>query len=333
VADLSLGNVGVYHFFGSEFALLAKGINAQQAEQLAAALSLALTTLGEKYQKSDIAHIGVTPFDPFGTTAGIIAAANEAFEQAKLIGANSYYIRERGDQAKDIAEWKALVFNVVDQNQYKISFIGTIASTQTGQVLMQEAFIQAHDLKGELIPIGTFISVAEKFEKIVELDKSVTEKVIEHIGMQHIDYAIAVNLSTRTVKNSDFRAWLAIKLQQHHAISVQLVFSISAYAAAKEVQVFKEFIKFIHGHGAKVILKRFDSQSMSLETAKILKPDYIRLARDMGNGVSREPGKQAFVETMKEVGDLLDITILAENIHADEDFALIKAIGITGTSR
>ena len=49
--------------------------------------------------------------------------------------------------------------------------------------------------------------------------------------------------------------------------------------------------------------------------------------------MSHEPVKRAFVETMKEVGDLLDITVLAENIQADEDFALIKEIGITGASR
>jgi len=332
-SDFPTVNIEVYRFVGSEFVLLARSIDAQHAEQLATALSLALTALAEKYHKSDIAHIGVVPFDPFGTTASILAAANEAFEQAKLIGANSFYMRERGDQAKDIAEWKALVFNVVDQNEYKISFVGTIADTHTGQVLMQEAFIQAQDAKGDLIPIGTFVSVAEKFEKIVELERGVTEQVIQHIEGQHIDYAIAVNLSTRTVKNSDYRAWLATVLTQHRAVSAQLVFSISAYAAAKEVKVFKEFIKFIHGHGAKVILKRFDSQSMSLETVKILRPDYIRLSRDMGNGMSHEPVKRAFVETMKEVGDLLDITILAENIQADEDLALIKEIGITGASR
>ena len=332
-SDFSAGEMKIYHFFGAEFALLARSIDAQQAKQLATALSLALSELAEKYQKSDIAHIGVAPFDPLGTMASILAAANEAFEQAKLIGANSFYIRERGDQAKDIDEWKALVFHVVDQHEYKVSFIGTIANTQTGQVLMQEAFIKAHDAKGDQIPIGTFVSIAEKFEKIVELDRGVTEQVIQHIEAQHIDYAIAINLSTRTVKNSDFRAWLATVLQQHHTISAQLVFSISAYAAAKEVKVFKEFIKFIHGYGAKVILKRFDSQSMSMETAKILQPDYIRLSRDMGNGVSHEPVKRAFVETMKEVGDLLDITLLVENIQSDEDFALIKDMGIPGASR
>lgn len=332
-ASLPEGRASVYHFFGAEFALLAREINSQQAEQMAKLLNLALTELGSRYRQPDIAHIGVTAFNPLDTTTGMLAAANEAFEQAKLIGANGYYIRTRDDQAKGIAEWKTLVFDVVDNDAYQISFINPIESFRTGQLLMKEAFIQVSASDGQPVSVGTFVSVAEKFEKIVALDKGVVEKVIHHIEGQQLRHAIAVNVSTRTVKNSGFRAWLTAQLIQHQAISAQLVFSISAYAVAKEVEVFKEFIKFVHGHGAKVILKRFDTESISLETAKALKPDYIRMARDLGNGVCREPGKQAFIEAMKEIGQLLDIGILAENIYADEDFAAIKAMGIAGASR
>lgn len=332
-ATLPEGSAGVYHFFGGEFVLLARDINSQQVEQMAKALSRSLGELGSRYRQPDIAHIGVAPFNPLDTTAGMLAAANEAFEQAKLIGANSYFIRTRDDQAKDIAEWKSLVFDVVDNDAYTVSFIDPIESFLTGQVLMTEAFIRASAADGQPIPVGTFVSVAEKFEKIVDLDKGVVEKVLAYIEGRRIRHAIAVNVSTRTVKNSDFRAWLAAQLARHQAVSAQLVFSISAYAVAKEVKVFKEFIKFVHEHGAKVILKRFDTQSVSLETAKALRPDYIRMARDLGNGVSREPGKRDFIEAMKEMGQLLDIGILAENIDADEDFAAIKAMGIAGASR
>jgi len=333
VANLPEEQASVYHFFGAEFALLVKGINLQQAEQIAKLLSLALTELGSKYQQPDIAHIGVTPFNPLGTTAGMLAAANEAFEKAKLIGANNYYIRAMDDQAKDVAEWKSLVFDVVDNDAYKVLFIDPIESFQTGQVLMREAFIEVHDPDGHAVSIGTFVSIAEKFEKIVALDKGVISNVINYIEEQHIKYAIAVNVSTRTVKNSDFRSWLAMQLVQHQAIAAQLVFSISAYAVAKDVHVFKEFIKFVHVHNAKVILKRFYTQSMSLDTARALRPDYIRLARELGNDVCRDPGKQDFIEAMKEIGQLLDINVLAENIASEDDFAAIKLMGITGASR
>lgn len=324
---------GIYHFFGAEFALLVNKISVQEAESLAKRLSLVLSELGSKYHKPDIAHIGVTPFNSLDTAAGMLAAANEAFEQAKLIGANTYYIREKSNQAKDVGEWKTLVFNVVDNDAYKVSFIDPIESFQTGQILMKEAFIQILAPDGAPVSIGTFVSIAEKFEKIVDLDQSVIEKVINFIEEQHIQYAIAINVSIRTIKSSIFLSWLATKLNQHQAISSQLVFSFSAYAVAKDIQVFKEFIKFIHAHNAKVMLKRFDTQSMSLETARLLESDYIRVTREIGNGVCRDPGKQAFIVSMKEIGQLLDISVLAENIGSDEDYEAVKLMGIAGASR
>jgi len=72
---------------------------------------------------------------------------------------------------------------------------------------------------------------------------------------------------------------------------------------------------------------------MSPEVAKELKPDYIRLARDLGNGVVNEEGKQVFIESMQGVGELLDISILAENVQSDQDFEFIKRLGIVGASR
>lgn len=331
--SLAAERANVYHFFGAEFVILLRGANFQQAEQAAKTISQALAGLGVRYHVPDVAHFGVAPFNVLGSTGSILAAATEAFEQAKLINANGYYIRTCADQAKDIAQWKALVFDVVDNNAYQVVSIDPIESFESGTVLMEEAFIQVNDAHDNRVPIGTFVSVAEKFEKIVDLDKGVIEKVLHFIEKEKITYAIAVNVSTRTVKNSDFRNWLGHCLEHSPLITKQLVFSMSAYAVAKEFKVYKEFVEFIHGLGAKVMLKRFDTQAMSLEMAKTLRPDYLRMARELGNGLSQEPSKVAFMETMKDLSELLDIQVLAENIVADEDFSLIKTIGITGASR
>ena len=328
-----VGEISAYRFFGSEFVLLIKQVNLEQTEQVAKLLSSSFAEVGGKYQKPDITHIGVAPFNPIGSTEDMLLAANEAYEQARLIGANSYYIRTGEDQAKDIAEWKSLVFSIVDNQDYNVSFVGQVESFQTGQCLMEEAFTQAVDKNGDVISIGTFVSIAEKFAKIVDLDKGVTSQVVEYIKSKQIQHAVAISLSTRTIKNSGFRSWLVDLIRQNQSISQQLVFSISAYAVAKEVEVYKEFIRFVRQLGSKVIIKRFETRSMSPEVAKELKPDFIRLARNIGDGIATDEGKKAFVETMQEIGELLDISILAENVHAESDFECIKEIGISGASR
>lgn len=72
---------------------------------------------------------------------------------------------------------------------------------------------------------------------------------------------------------------------------------------------------------------------MSADLVKSLKPDYIRLARDIGNGLDSSSQKHAFVQTMQEISTLLDIAILAENVASDRDYQALKTIGIVGASR
>ncbi len=329
----SWGEILVYRFVGAEFFLLVKQMNIPRVKLLAKKLSQSFAELGRKYNKPDIAHLGIVSFNPIGTSESILFAANEAYEQAQLIGANSYYLRAGDDPAIGIAEWKALVFNIIDNQKYQFTFVGEVVNFQTQKILMQEAFSQAFDGNGNELSIATFISIAEKFEKIVELDKGIILKVVEYIDTENIDYAIAVNVSTRTIKNSDFRDWLTKLVKQNRVISEQLVFSLSAYAVAKDFTSYKEFIEFAHNLNMKVMIKRFETQSLSPELAKQLNPDVIRISRDLGQGISQDESKKDFVEAIKGIGDLLSIIILAENINSDEDFECIKSIGIAGASR
>ena len=123
-----------------------------------------------RYSKSDLAHIGVVPFDPIGTLENLLESAYEAYNQARLIGANCYNIRSDKNIARDIRTWKQLVFNCLDNGDYSLSYVGQIIRFQTGQLIMEEAIIQAHDQKGEIVAIGPFVSMAEKLAKIIDLD-------------------------------------------------------------------------------------------------------------------------------------------------------------------
>ncbi|MDT4290955.1 LapD/MoxY N-terminal periplasmic domain-containing protein [Methylomonas sp. MO1] len=334
IADLAGAQAGkAYRFYGAEFALVLKIGNSEQLEGLVKTLSNEVTELGERYQKTDLAHIGVVAFNPLLTTEILLEAAHEAYEQAHLIGANSYFIRTGDNFARDIATWKDLVFDCIDHNGYSVWYIGQIAAFSSGELLMEEAFIQVHDKQGGLVAIGPFISIAEKFAKIVDLDKGVIRIALEHIRHNHIEHAIAVNVSTRTIKNSDFRLWLEKLIKQNPAEAKKLVFSLSAYAVVKDIDAYQAFIETVHQWGARVMIKRFETQSMSAELVKRLKPDYIRLARDIGNGIDSSSQKHAFVQTMQEISTLLDISILAENVQSDKDYRRLKAIGIVGASR
>lgn len=333
VEQHSEAGIKAYRFYGGEFAMLVNNGNIELIESIAKALSNNFAELGEKYSKPDLAHIGVAPVNPVCTTESMLESVHEAYEQALLIGLNSYYIRSDENFARDIFTWKELVFNCVDNADYTLSYIGQITSFQTGQLVMEEAFAQVHDKKGQLVAVGPFVSMAERFAKIVDLDRGVINKVLEHMLSKRIDHAIAVNLSTSTIKNAEFRLWLEKLIKNNYAVTKQLVFSFSAYAVAKDVDAYLDFIDAAHQWGSQVMIKRFETQSMSPAITKRLNPNFIRLAREIGDGVSLSRQKYEFVQAMQQIGVLLDIAVLAENVQNDDDYYTLKTIGITGASR
>jgi len=226
-----------------------------------------------------------------------------------------------------------LVFDCIDNTNYAVSYIGETISVDTNEVIMEEAFTKVTDKQGNPVPIALFISIAEKYAKIVDLDKGVIREALRHIQDSNIHHAIAVNLSTRTIKNAEFIAWLETLLTNNTVASHQLVFTFSAYAVSKDINTYVNFFDTIHAWNGRVMIKRFEPQSITPEINKQLKPNFVRLARDIGNGISTSHRKQDFVETIQEMAKLLDIAILAENVLSDEDYNSLRTIGIKGASR
>lgn len=322
-----------YRFYGAEFAMLLPGLGPTAITDFAESLRQRLTSLGERRGKPDLVHIGIAPFNPHDTPEGMLTLAQEAYEQARLIGYNSYFIYQHREPGKTQEQWRKQVISIIDQERFQISYIGPVVDCRGGEILMEEAFIQALDEVGKPIPVGPFVSMAEKFERISDLDRDVIRKVATRLSEAPTSHRVAVNLSMLTLKSLEFRAWLGDFLGQRTDLAGRMIFSVSAYGVAKDVDLFRDFVGFARRLGAKTLLKRYDVQFVPIEVLKTLKPDYVRLARDLTTAINQDSGKRLWVQTMQEAGELLEIAILAEEVREEDDFRVIQAIGLAGASR
>ena len=232
-------------------------------------------------------------------------------------------------------EWKELIFDIVDNSKFNLKYIGnaTTLNTTSNDIIMQEAFASIKDKDNLDIPIGTFVSIAERYGKIIDFDKKIITKVINNILINKINHDISINLSIDSISNTGFILWLEKTIDEHKAIAKQLVFSVTAYAVAKDVEKFKFFADEMHQHGAKVIIKRFESKFIPLNSIKDFNLDYIRLAREYTNNVTNDSSKQSFIEAIVDLTNLLNIKLFAENVQEDEDIETIKKLHVYAASR
>ncbi|MBP7769664.1 MAG: EAL domain-containing protein [Aliarcobacter sp.] len=327
--------VDAYRFFGSEFALIAHNFTYEDAIKFTKQLQKDFEVLSFEFNKKDMVHIGATPFNPIGTTPEILQSANQAYEKATLIGPNEFFINDSNELVRDMQSWRELIFDIIDNYKFEIKYIGDSRKLDesSDKIVMQEAFASIKDTENNNIPIGTFVSIAEKYDKILDFDKKVIQKVINHILINNVNHDISINLSLESINNTAFIAWLEKKLLENKKIASQLVFSATAYAVAKDVDKFKFFADEMHQCGAKIIIKRFETKFIALNNLKDFNLDYIRLARDYTCEISSDYSKQGFVESISELAVLLNIKVFAENVQEDKDLDFIKKHNLYAASR
>ena len=324
-----------YRFFGSEFVMILRNCDYKGAIEICKIFKRNFEALRKKYKLQELAYIGGTPFNKYGTTPEMLQASTEAYEKAKLIGPDEFSLRDNSDLARDMDEWKNLVYDIIDNKIFNVEYINATYSLNedNNTLLMEEAFTSVKDKDGNNIPIGTFVSISEKYEKIVDFDKAVIQKVIKHILVNNLKNDIMINLSLKSISNNDFLSWLHELIKRNKEISSKLIFSVTAYAVAKDVENFKSFCKEIHSTGAKVIVKRFESKFIPLNNLKDFNLDYIRLAREYTTDISLDSSKQSFVESIQELATLLNIKVYCENVQNDDDYKYIKKLKLNGLSR
>ncbi|QDF28244.1 bifunctional diguanylate cyclase/phosphodiesterase [Halarcobacter anaerophilus] len=326
--------IKAYRIFGSEFLVVAKRCNYDCARVIASKLKREFNHLSEKFELNEIAHIGGTPFNELGTLDEMRQAANEAYEKAKLIGPNEYFIRDKNDLSRDMNAWRDLITEIIDNNHFIVDFINnTYMLKDEENLIMQEAFTNAKDKENNPIPIGSFISIAEKYEKIIDFDKAVISKIIDYILINNIKHDICINLSMDSIANNTFISWLENTINTNKEISKQLVFSLSAYSVAKDMELFKNFCETVHNSNAKIIIKRFESKFIPTENLKTFNVDYIRLARDYTSDMNKDRSKIEFVESINELGNLLNIKVCAEAVKEEKDLETVKKLKLFAISR
>ncbi len=333
-SDNSL-NINAYRVFGSEFALLAKTCDKDCALGICARLKLAFNALGDELTLTEVAHIGAAPFNELASIDELLQGANEAYEKAKIIGPNEFFIGAKNEHSRDMNLWRELIKQIITDSDFDVDFINDAYKVEddSNEIVMQEAFTKAKDKENNQIPIGTFVSIAEKYEMIESFDKAVIEKVITYMILNNINHKICINLSIDSIGKKDFVKWLQNRISRNKELASQLVFSLTAYSVAKDMDIFKNFCDSIHDCGAKVIIKRFESKFIPTENLKEFNVDYIRLARDYTTDIEEERSKQEFLDSICDLANLLNIQIFAENIKSEKDLAILKKVKLFASSK
>lgn len=327
-------NMTFYRFYGSEFLIIARDINYTEAVKFSNSIIDALSVQILKNYKlpEDIFHIGGTPFDTYGTIDSIMDSLEKAYQTAVSKRKNNSVIIKESQIQQDVLKLEEKVKLIVTESNFLIDFIYDSYSFEN-KLIMRELKPILKDYNGNTLPIGSFISICEKLELNKEFDKKVILKAVSFIEKKQIDYKIAINLSIKTIANIKFIEFIKKLVEEKANVLKHILFSITSYSASAYKVEFTEFVREMNKLNIEVLIKRFKTKEFPLEELSLVKVDYIKIDRDLTQGIHNNLIKKHRVKNIVIFAELNDIKILAENVESDSDYEYLNKLDLYAINR
>ena len=314
----------------------------------------AVTALGEQISHSISEHtshaaqrlvsttsaIGIcTVNEHYNSAAQVLIQADRACETARQNGTNQVYLftpttHQDSKVSQQDRQLLDAVREAVAHDRLQLYF-QPIANFQDNQQERYKTLLQLHGPDQQPLPIEQAFSVAERYNLAGGLDQwmiiRTLETLTERYQISGTALTLFVPLSSVTVADDDFTAWLRRRLQDTGLPGEMLVIEISEDHAEQYFNEVRKLRSGLQALNCRFALSHFGGKDNSLRLLKVLQPDYIKLDSALLEKQSRakdEASRQALT-ALSEQAQEAGIHIIAEDIASAPQMASLWQYGIT----
>ena len=317
---------------GGEFALLAAGVDRQEAEQLAEQLCGALLTLQQTgaSDRSPVAHIGITTFAPGANSSELYSALDAALAEAVSNGRKHWAFVEHRQQAAANGErndWHRLLDSALQQGHFLQYVQPVVNAADPTQVLHNKVLARLLDARGETIPAGQFLPWLERFGWTARLDLVMLDALLAQLANH--EGQVALSLSGITVRDPQALQEVYERLRMNPAVSGRLILELdeSQLPGAAELETITRKLRSL---GVELGLQHFGGRFSMIGNLAKLGLAYLKVDGSFIRGIDQESDKRLFIEAMQRAANSIDLPLIAERVETRGEWEVLQAMGVSG---
>ncbi len=198
--------------------------------------------------------------------------------------------------------------------------------------LYYEVLLNPTTLSERNIATRDLIAVAERLQRITEIDRWVVRHVLQWMR-DHSDTlarigGLSINLSGQSVTNPMFLKFLLAELARGDLPGAKLIFEISEADAVEGHAQTQLFMRQLQRHGCRFTLDEFGAGNSSYTRLKSMKLDYLKIDRALVHEIGTSMIDEALVRSILETGSFLGIKTVAGFVEDAEALAKLAEMGV-----
>jgi diguanylate cyclase (GGDEF)-like protein/PAS domain S-box-containing protein len=326
---------------GDEFAVILPRIDEQTARDVAESLldavgGVDLVGLGARGGGKVSASVGIAMFDPGSklTAEELLVEADIAMYDAKEAGRARAVIydatEDRQERMLSRMTWADRIREALVNDAF-VLYSQPVMSLRDDPVARCELLLRMLGENGDVIPPGSFLYIAERFDLIQDIDRWVVSRAVEILAEQQAagrDVVLCVNLSAKSVTDPRLPDHIANELQVHDADGRGLCFEVTETAAVVNIDRARHFARRVADLGCEFALDDFGAGFASFYYLKHLAFDLLKIDGEFVTDLANSLTNQLVVKAVVDIARGLGKRTIAEFVEDAETLELLRGMGV-----
>lgn len=326
---------------GDEFAVVLPRADEAQARSVAEGILRSVredlcVPIGSGYRRVTTS-IGVALF---GASRGQgarepLAEADAAMYDAKAAGRDRVAVHSGSSaderaHASSTVNWAQRIRDALAHDRLVLE-AQPIVSLDGDPVARHELLIRMLDTDGELIPPGTFLYLAERFDLVQELDRWALGRAIGLLAERRRsdrEVRLTVNISARSIADPELPGVIGARLAEAGVDPSALCVEVTETNAIARMDDAKRLADGLREQGCELALDDFGAGFASFYYLKHIALDYLKIDGEFITGLPENHTNQLLVKSVVDIARGLGKATIAKRVGDAETVELLRAYGV-----
>ncbi len=233
----------------------------------------------------------------------------------------SEYIRVRKELAA--LTWVGRIREALDEDRF-VLYSQSIIPLRGGQP-SEELLIRMKGRRGEIIGPDAFLSVAEKYGLITEIDQWVVKQAV---ALAATGRHVGANLSAESLMTRDLLVLIEDEIRRTGADPSNLVFEITETALMRDIEKGHSFARGLAQLGCQVALDDFGTGFGTFTHVKRLAIKYLKVDIEFVRGLVESSANQHVVKAIVNLAQGFGCETIAEGVEDEETLDVLRDFGV-----